>query len=179
MTEQEAIEVIRHLNICGICTTGYCGECERKQVKDMAITALEEVRQYRAMEQRLKSIYGDCDGLLEKVVEHLESHEDITLQEPIFKARLLTDEDVDRWEKYKAACEWIPCSECLPEEPVPKRHNGFVDKDSFPEYIVMIECDEIPTVLQYMGGGEWYRDETYYSVIAWMPLPQGYKREMT
>ena len=66
----------------------------------MAINIVEEYSQYRAMEQRLKRVYGDCDGLLEKVVSHLEKHENTELPEPVFKSRLLIDDEVDMWEAY-------------------------------------------------------------------------------
>ena len=56
---------------------------------------------YENLEERLQKIYGECDGLLEKVVEHLERHEDVALPAPVFKARLLTDAEVDRWEEFK------------------------------------------------------------------------------
>lgn len=56
---------------------------------------------YKELEQRLQKVYGECDGLLELVVEHLERHEGIDLPEPVFKARLLTDGEVDKWEAYK------------------------------------------------------------------------------
>lgn len=47
MTEQEAIKVLKRLVLCGICTTGPCEDCERKQAKDVALQALEEIRKYR------------------------------------------------------------------------------------------------------------------------------------
>ncbi len=49
MTELEAIKVINKLVFCGLCTTGPCGECERKQAKDAAVVALVEIQQYRAI----------------------------------------------------------------------------------------------------------------------------------
>ena len=49
MTEKEAIKVIKKLVFCGMCTTGPCGDCERKLAKDMALSALEEIQQYRAI----------------------------------------------------------------------------------------------------------------------------------
>jgi len=94
VTENEAIEWIKKIYI----DTNQSDIC---MSLNMAISALKEIRQYRDMEQRLKKVYGDCPGLLEKVVKHLEKHENITLPEPIFKARLLTDGEVDRWEAYK------------------------------------------------------------------------------
>lgn len=49
MTEREAIEVLKRLVLCGTCTTGPCEDCERKQAKDMALSALEEIQKYRAI----------------------------------------------------------------------------------------------------------------------------------
>ncbi len=70
---------------------------------------------------------------------------------------------------------WIPCSEKLPEEPVPETFSGLVEMDMYPEYIVMIDGAEKPTVLNYTGGGEWYRDGSFYNVAAWQPMPEPYK----
>ena len=61
----------------------------------------ERLKYYEDLEERLQAVYGDCDGLLEKVVEHLECHKGVDLPEPVFKARLLTDSEVDRWQEYK------------------------------------------------------------------------------
>ena len=63
--------------------------------------AVRKLAEYEDLEDRFQSVYGECDGLLEKVVEHLERHEGIDLPEPVFKARLLTDGEVDRWEEYE------------------------------------------------------------------------------
>lgn len=60
---------------------------------------INKLAEYEDLEERLQSVYGECEGLLEKVVEHLERHEDINFQNPVSKARLLTDEEVDRWEE--------------------------------------------------------------------------------
>lgn len=67
---------------------------------------------------------------------------------------------------------WISCSERLPEEP----EEGLTDLDECDEYIVMIEDADIPTALNYVGDGEWYRDGNYYKVIAWQPLPKPYTK---
>lgn len=70
---------------------------------------------------------------------------------------------------------WIPCSERLPDNPIPDAFYGLSEIDTYPEYIVMISGAEEPTFLKYLGNGEWYRNENYYKVIAWMPLPEPYK----
>ncbi|MCI8801077.1 MAG: hypothetical protein HFH88_14890 [Lachnospiraceae bacterium] len=49
MTEQEAAKIIKRLNFCGLCTTGPCGGCERKQAKDTVLSTLEEIQKYRAI----------------------------------------------------------------------------------------------------------------------------------
>ena len=61
----------------------------------------DKLAEYEDLEERLQAVYGECDGLLEKVIEHLERHENVDIPEPVFKARLLTDGEVDRWEEYK------------------------------------------------------------------------------
>lgn len=65
-------------------------------------TLLQEIQQYRAMEERLKKIYGECDGILEVIVSGLERHENLELPSITVKSRLLTDEDVDMWDEYRA-----------------------------------------------------------------------------
>ena len=95
MTENEAIERI----IRSACSSGKCydaclygeGNCEY----DVAIIALKEVQQYREMDRRLREAYGDCDGLLETAVDGFCKHSGVDIGNPI-KARLLTDEDVDK-----------------------------------------------------------------------------------
>lgn len=73
---------------------GYCSSCVLQYEADM------KLKEYEDLEEQLESVYGECDGLLEKAVEHLVRHEGIEIGSP-FKARLLTDEDVDKWQEYK------------------------------------------------------------------------------
>lgn len=68
---------------------------------------------------------------------------------------------------------WIPCSERLPEEPEERLTN----LNECDEYIVMIENADIPTTLNYVGDGEWYRDGEFYNIIAWQPLPAPYHQK--
>lgn len=85
----------------------------------------------------------------------------------------LCNGDIDYYESYDARNSgWIPVSERLPKEP----EEGLTDIDECDEYIVMIEGADIPTALNYVGDGEWYRDGNYYKVIAWMPLPEPYTK---
>ena len=80
-----------------------------RHLRDFAELFFEELRQYREIKERLKAVYGECDGLLETAVDQavenavsiLEKHEGIDMGDP-YKSRLLTDEDVDKWEAYRA-----------------------------------------------------------------------------
>lgn len=62
---------------------------------------LQKLADYEDLEERLNKVYGDCDGLLLSVVETLEKHPCIDMANNTLKSRLLTDEDVDKWEEYK------------------------------------------------------------------------------
>lgn len=68
--------------------------------------AYEKLKKYKDLEEQLKSVYGECDGLLEKVVEGLVKHEGVEFAKPM-KARLLTDDDVDKWDRLKGAMDRI------------------------------------------------------------------------
>lgn len=61
--------------------------------------AYYKLQEYEDMEEELESIYGECPGLLKKVVDTLKSHPNI--EETPVKSRLLTDEDADKWLEYK------------------------------------------------------------------------------
>lgn len=101
MTEQEAIEIFKNFPTWNL-DDRWLDEADMEKLTETAISALEEVQQYRAWEERLKKVYGDCPGLLELTITHLEHHVGIDIPEPVFKARLLTDGVVDQWEAYKA-----------------------------------------------------------------------------
>lgn len=90
-----------------------CGNCEAEsgwfKTKDEAIATWntrKPMERYEELERKLQSVYGECDGLLEKVVEGLVKHEGAEFEKPM-KARLLTDEDVDKWDRLKGAKERI------------------------------------------------------------------------
>lgn len=66
-----------------------------------AIEAIHHAEKYQDMKARLNRVYGDCDNLLEVAVQGLCRHPGAEIGTPI-KARLLTDEDADAWEAYRA-----------------------------------------------------------------------------
>ena len=88
---------------CELCCE-YCKATEdgNEDCEECAINrCFNKLGAYENLEERLQKTYGECDGILEKIVEHLERHEGVELPEPVHKARLLTDGEVDRWEEYK------------------------------------------------------------------------------
>lgn len=75
---------------------------------------------------------------------------------------------------YNVSNMWIPTSMKLPPEP-----DEEIDMCDLPEYIVMIKGAELPTSLTYVGKNTWarigLRSDEYYSVAAWIPMPEPYK----
>ena len=73
----------------------------------------EKLASYEELEEKLEKVYGECDGLLETAINSLVRHEGAEIGTPA-KTRLLTDEDVDKWESFKDAEEQglllrLPC----------------------------------------------------------------------
>lgn len=74
-----------------------------------------KLKEYEDLEERLNKVYGDCDGLLLRVVSMLEKHPCVDMANNTLKSRLITDEDVDKWEEYKQLEEQnrlakLPCN---------------------------------------------------------------------
>ncbi len=74
-----------------------CMPSEAEKILNVAT----KLKEYEDLDERLNKVYGDCDGLLLRVVEMLEKHPCIDMANNTLKSRLLTDEDVDKWEEYK------------------------------------------------------------------------------
>ena len=133
MTENEAIE---YLNITKMCAEdGGVGELQR-QMCDMAMSALGKMQEYREMEMKLKSVYGDFDGLLSIAVDGLCKHKNVNIWDAI-KARLLVDEDVDKWDAYRKIGTVEECREAV-EKQKPKRR--YIQKSALEKYYHAPEC---------------------------------------
>ena len=79
----------------------YESNCDSNCVAcDFDYEVLEKLTAYEDLEEKLEKVYGECDGLLEVVVNGLVKHEGAEIGKPK-KARLLTDEDVDKWEEWR------------------------------------------------------------------------------
>lgn len=60
---------------------------------------IEKLGKYEDLEERLNKIYGECDGLLESMIELLEEHSGVDVPDDTVKALLLTNESVDFYKK--------------------------------------------------------------------------------
>lgn len=112
MTENEAIKELEKFQLQiehsiaeeDCCEYGNSGKTLQEDKEfldafDVAITALKEIQQYRAMNRKLRKCFGDCDGLLKAVVDEICYR--ISVKEPT-KLRLLANEDADMWDAYRA-----------------------------------------------------------------------------
>ena len=95
MDLKEAIEVLNRNKPTSdprLCGKELCTACE------VAISAMQKLNEY---EQKLRELYGECDGMIETVIDSLIKYNKILGIKTPVKARLLTDEDVDLWDEYK------------------------------------------------------------------------------
>lgn len=128
MTENEAIEIHIAENIHRIEVIENCmhtmpdadKETCKKNIKILTTVngLLQEIQQYRALEQKLQSVYGEHDGLLKIIVNSLVNYENAP--DKAIKAVLLTDDDVDKWEQYKAIGTVEECNAAM-EKTKPKK----------------------------------------------------------
>ena len=87
----------------------------------------ERLEKYENLEERLEKTYRKCGDLLEEVVAYMERHTGF-LPDKTSKTRLLTDDDVDRWEEYKAIGTVEECREAREKQQEKKYVRG-LDKD--------------------------------------------------
>lgn len=76
--------------------------------------AMDKLKRYEDLEERLNKVYGDCDGLLESMIELLEEHSGVDIPDDTVKALLLTNESVDFYKKCESLEEQdrlikLPC----------------------------------------------------------------------
>lgn len=104
---------------------------------------MNKLAYYEDLEEKLQSVYGECDGLLEEVVKGLAKHEGVEFEKPM-KARLLTDDDVDKWDRMKGAMERIEErleeASCTTEPTFDE--DGYSNDDSY-EVVILSRAIEI------------------------------------
>ncbi len=126
MTENEAIKELEKFQLQiehsiaeeDCCEYGNSGKTLQEDKEfldafDVAITALKEIQQYRAMNRKLRKCFGDCDGLLKAVVDEICYR--ISVKEPT-KLRLLANEDADMWDAYRAVGTVEECQEAVEKQ---------------------------------------------------------------
>lgn len=111
---------------------------------EAAISAMQALEKYRELEEKLKSLYGDCEGLLDLTVKSL-IQRNVTPENTV-KTRLLTDESVAMWEQYKSIGTPQECREAMErQQALPPRkallfegkqkeiadHNGIKNFDTY------------------------------------------------
>lgn len=115
MTENEAIERIKYRMHTVEQVAGKGG----MEDLEMAIKALEEVQQYRALETRLAEMFGGA-LCLEIVIDELERQ----LKEPDnphpINAKILTYEDAAAWDAYRAIGTPEECRAAVEKQTVKK-----------------------------------------------------------
>ena len=81
----------------------YAFGCQSGEERELLHKALEKLAYYEDMEEQLVKAYGNCDNILEQGIDLMIEHSsDVEIGDPI-KATLLTDETVDKWERWKKA----------------------------------------------------------------------------
>lgn len=100
-----------------------------------AISAMQELQEYK---QKLHDAYGECEDLLETVVDGLVKHQGLELGTPI-KSRILTDEDVDLWEGYKQIGTLVEVREAMQELKLYKDAKLCL----IPEDVFSKQCEEV------------------------------------
>lgn len=111
MTENKAIEILGYFEKWNSADRWLYHD-EMKEFVECCSKAIKEVQKYREMDRKLRKTYGECDGLLESVVERFCIHSDIDIGNPI-KSRLLTDDDVDKWDTYREIGTIEACREAM------------------------------------------------------------------
>lgn len=102
MTEKEAIEVLKDFDkqvkakADGVYQTNIGVEA-----CNIAIKALEEVQQYRAIDTEIKKIFDGQLGLMDILKEYIEDIKKTHNGEKPRKIIALSNEDADKWESYK------------------------------------------------------------------------------
>lgn len=135
---------------CSIYGNVGCDHCYNDAI-NMAIKALEEIQQYRAIETELKERYHanvDIKMLMQYFIETIfkdEKHEGF---------KILTNEDAKMWDAYKAIGTVDQCREAL-ERMKPKKPE--IKSDFMEGKIVCPECGH------HLGLNQW-REEVRYLV---------------
>ena len=111
MTEKDAIGYLEYMEDWNE-DDAWLSDDTMKEFVKCCKKVFSEVQQYRDMELKRHETYGPNGNMLSLIVNRLCKHDGIEIGKPV-KARLLTDEDVDKWEQYKAIGTVEECREAV------------------------------------------------------------------
>lgn len=80
------------------------GASERCDDCDFLSDVCEDLAHYEELEESLRKAFGGCDGLLDEIVNSFVRHATAEAKEELKgagKVRILTDEDADKWLRWK------------------------------------------------------------------------------
>lgn len=79
------------------------GASERCNKCDFLLSVCEDLAHYEELEELLRKAFGDCDGLLDEMVNSFVKHANDDLEElkNSRRVRLLTDDTADKWLRWK------------------------------------------------------------------------------
>lgn len=168
-----------------------------KCVVEEAESLLRDMQEYRNLSDRIRAMFGET-VTLKDVVDSLEQKVREPEKPDPVNARILTYEESDMWDAYKAIgtpeqCQeavertrWIPVSERMPDERdsifakfkgTDKWKNGMFEKTSGTVIVTVCSNDgSYRTTTAHTNDGEWKITTFLHEekVVAWKPLPEPY-----
>ena len=145
--------------------------------RDGVAEVLRDMQEYRDLRERIRAMFGDA-VTLNDVVDSLERKvREPEKLDPV-NARILTYEESDMWDAYRAigtpeqckeaveCTRWIPVSERMPE-----KYGKYLCCNEYGAYIIGYPEESELAPGRYIVDTN---DCIMYDCIAWMPLPEPY-----
>lgn len=188
MTEKEALEISKHClgvqaeqEVCEECPVYHIGHCGCKEVSQYAIKALKKAQEYQKLEEELQEIYGDCEDFLPKITKIIIERKNDICPEEIKKARILTNEDAEKWEAYKKIGTVEECREAVEKQnkkkPIFKQgsEGGYTDTYRCPNCDGVFTATGIDDYCYRCGQKiDWKEEEHMESQV----IPEDYKENL-
>lgn len=104
LTEKHSTEYSLKI-LGGLWCNDYCEEQSIFTCVNCGIyQAIQKLGHYEELEESLRKAFGDCDGLLDEMVNSFVRHATAEAKEELKgagKVRILTDEDADKWLRWR------------------------------------------------------------------------------
>lgn len=124
------------------------------------VSAAEKLAEYEDLEERLNKVYGECDGLLESMIELLEEHSGVDVPDDTVKTLLLINESVDFYKK----CESLEKQGRLIKLPCKVGDVVYVTEPT------LVEAMCIRIQLDGYRNGIWINTKEYPCDSLWIPF---------